>query len=298
MALASSPVRRDELRAFLRSRRARVSPADVGLPDDGARRRTPGLRREELAALAGVGVSWYTWLEQGRDIHPSPEVLDALTRALRLDPAERATLFALARTELPLPDSAVPGEDPDEGRALLVSLVEGLHPTPAYLLGPMTEILAWNPAASALLGSPDHLSPERRSLLWMLLVDPGAAGNNPGREGTARNMVARFRSEYAQHAGEPAYERFIAELQQRSPWFAEWWGEHEVNNTQRGTKTIEHPTLGTLRLHHAQTVPTGAPELRLTIYAPADAATRVALAQLADAAPAPIAGGRSEERNV
>jgi transcriptional regulator with XRE-family HTH domain len=282
MAIASSPVRRDELRAFLRSRRARVSPADVGLPDDGARRRTPGLRREELAALAGVGVSWYTWLEQGRDIHPSPEVLDALARALRLDGAERATLFALARTELPLPDSATaaPGDDPEDDRAVLVSLVEALHPTPAYLLGPMTRILAWNPAASALLGSPEHLPPERRSLLWMLLVDPGDARYNLGREGTARNMVARFRSEYAQHAGEPAYEQFIAELRQHSPWFVEWWGEHEVNDTQRGTKTIEHPTLGTLRLHHAQTVPTGAPELRLTIYAPADAATRVALARL------------------
>ncbi|MDE3134212.1 MAG: helix-turn-helix domain-containing protein [Acidobacteriota bacterium] len=98
MALTSSS-RRDELRAFLRSRRARLTPADVGLPDDGARRRTPGLRREELAALAGVGVSWYTWLEQGRDIHPSPDVLEALARALRLDAAERATLFAGA----PLP---------------------------------------------------------------------------------------------------------------------------------------------------------------------------------------------------
>ena len=197
-----------------------MSPADVGLPDDGARRRTPGLRREELAALAGVGVSWYTWLEQGRDIHPSPEVLDALARALRLDAAERATLFALARTELPLPAArAAPDEDPDDGRAVLVRLVEALHPTPAYLLGPMTRILAWNPAASALFGSPDHLSPERRSLLWMLLVDPGDARYNPGREGTARNMVARFRSEYAQHAGEPAYEQFIAELRERSPWF-------------------------------------------------------------------------------
>jgi transcriptional regulator with XRE-family HTH domain len=283
MALASSPVRRDELRAFLRSRRARVSPADVGLPDDGARRRTPGLRREELAALAGVGVSWYTWLEQGRDIHPSPEVLDGLARALRLDAAERSTLFALARTELPLPDglAAAPGEDLDDGRALLVSLVDALHPTPAYLLGPMTRILAWNPAASALFGSPDHLPSERRSLLWMLLVDPGDARDNPGREGTARNMVARFRSEYAQHAGEPAYEQFIADLRQRSAWCAQWWGEHEINDTQRGTKTIEHATLGTLRLYHAQTVPTGAPELRLTIYAPVDAATRAALATLA-----------------
>jgi transcriptional regulator with XRE-family HTH domain len=284
MAVASSPSRRDELRAFLRSRRARLSPADVGLPDDGARRRTPGLRREELAALAGVGVSWYTWLEQGRDIHPSPDVLEALTRALRLDAAERATLFALARTELPLPDG--PGATPengtdDDGRAVLVSLVEGLHPTPAYLLGPMTQILAWNDAASALFGSPYHLPPERRSLLWMLLVDPGQARLNPGRKDTARNMVARFRTEYARHAGEPAYERFIAELSERSPWFAQWWDEHEVNDTQRGTKVVEHPTLGTLRLHHAQTVPTGAPDLRLTIYAPADAATRAALAPLA-----------------
>jgi len=283
MAVASSPFRRDELRAFLRSRRARLSPADVGLPADGARRRTPGLRREELAALAGVGVSWYTWLEQGRDIHPSPEVLDALARALRLDAAERATLFALARTELPLLNGSgdTPGVEGDDGQALLVSLVEGLHPSPAYLLGPMTRILAWNPAASVLFGSPDHLSPERRSLLWMLLIDPAEARSNPGREGTARQTVARFRTEYARHAGEPAYEQFIAELGEHSPWFAQWWDEHEVTDTQRGTKTLEHPTLGALRLHHAQTVPTGSPDLRLTIYAPADAATRAALATLA-----------------
>jgi hypothetical protein len=129
----------------------------------------------------------------------------ASARALRLDPAERATLFALARLELPLPDGfeTAAGEDGDDGRALLVSVVEGLHPMPAYLLGPMTRILAWNSAASALFGSPDHLSPEHRSLLWMLLVDPGEARTNPGREGTARSMVARFRSEYARHAGEP-----------------------------------------------------------------------------------------------
>src|SRR5690349_23901259 len=111
MTVTSSPSRREELRAFLRSRRARLSPADVGgLPENGGRRRTPGLRREELAALAGVGVSWYTWLEQGREINPSPEVLDALARALRLDPAERRTLFALARTELPLTDDVADPE--------------------------------------------------------------------------------------------------------------------------------------------------------------------------------------------
>lgn len=268
----------------MRSRRARLSPAEVGLPHDGARRRTPGLRREELAALAGVGVSWYTWLEQGRDIRPSPEVLDALARALRLDQAERTTLFALARTELPLPaGDAEPESALGEDRAPLAAIVHGLHPNPAYLLGPMTRILAWNAAASELFGSPEHLQEERRSLLWMLLVDPGPARQSPGRRATARNMVARFRTEYAQHAGQPAYERFVEDLRDRSPWFASWWGEHEVSDTQRGTKTIEHPRLGTLRLHHAQTVPTGAPDLRLTVYAPADAATRAALSTLQSA---------------
>jgi transcriptional regulator with XRE-family HTH domain len=282
MSVASSPSRRDELRAFLRSRRARLSPADVGLPENGARRRTPGLRREELAALAGVGVSWYTWLEQGRDINPSPEILDALARALRLDSAERRTLFALARTELPLSDD-VAGTDPEQlgdDIGQLIALVESMHPNPAYLLGPMTRILAWNRAASVVLGSPEHLPPDRRYLLWWLLVDPGEGGMTPQREGTARNTVARFRAEYARHAGEREYEEFVAELREQSARFREWWDEHEVIETQRGTKVIEHPQLGRLRLHHAQSVPTGQPELRMAVYAPADEATRVALATL------------------
>jgi transcriptional regulator with XRE-family HTH domain len=282
MSAASSPSRRDELRAFLRSRRARLSPGDVGLPDNGGRRRTPGLRREELAALAGVGVSWYTWLEQGRDINPSPDVLDALARALRLDPAERRTLFALARTELPLTDD-VAGTDPEQlgdDIGQLIALVESMHPNPAYLLGPMTRILAWNRAASVVLGSPEHLPPDKRFLLWWLLVDPGDGGMTPQREGTARNTLARFRAEYARHAGEREYEKFVAELREQSARFREWWDEHEVIETQRGTKVIEHPQLGRLRLHHAQSVPTGQPELRMAVYAPADEATRVALATL------------------
>ena len=282
MAVASSPSRRDELRAFLRSRRARLSPADVGLPDNGARRRTPGLRREELAALAGVGVSWYTWLEQGRDINPSPEVLDALARALQLDAAERKTLFALARTELPLADD-VAGTDPgqlDGDISQLIDLVDALHPNPAWLLGPMTRILAWNRAASVVLGSPGHLPPDRRYLLWWLMVELGEGEMTPQREETARNTVGRFRAEYARHAGEPEYEEFLARIRTRSAQFREWWGEHEVIEAQRGTKIMQHPRLGTLRLHHAQTVPTGQPELRLAVYAPADEATRAALATL------------------
>jgi transcriptional regulator with XRE-family HTH domain len=268
------------LRAFLRSRRARLSPGDVGLPD-GGRRRTPGLRREELAALAGVGVSWYTWLEQGRDINPSPEVLDALARALRLDPAERRTLFALARTELPLADDQADADADGLGEVgELIALVDSLHPNPAYLLGRMTRILAWNRAASVVLGSPDHLADDRRYLLWWLMVDPGPGGMTAQRQATARNTLARFRAEYARHAGEPEYEEFLAQIREHSALFREWWNEHEVIEAQRGTKVIEHPQLGVLRLQHAQTVPTGQPELRLAVYAPADEATRAALAAL------------------
>jgi transcriptional regulator with XRE-family HTH domain len=254
----------------------------VGLPENGGRRRTPGLRREELAALAGVGVSWYTWLEQGREINPSPEVLDAVAQALRLEPAERRTLFALARTELPLTDdlaTAEPGAlDGDIGQ--LVALVDSLHPNPAFLLGPMTRILAWNRAASVVLGSPHHLAEDRRYLLWWLIVDAGEGGMTAQRHETARNTVARFRAEYARHAGEPEYDEFVGRLRESSAQFREWWNEHEVIEAQRGTKVMEHPQLGTLRLHHAQTVPTGQPSLRMAVYAPADAATRAALASI------------------
>jgi transcriptional regulator with XRE-family HTH domain len=160
MGVAPPPSRREELGAFLRSRRARLTPADVGLPDDGSRRRTPGLRREEVAVLAGVGVSWYTWLEQGRDINASPQVLDALARALRLNPVERDTLYALARGELPLPDgTSIPGDDDD-----LVALVEALHPNPAYLHGPLTRVLAFNRAAEIVLGGFAHLPFDQRTL--------------------------------------------------------------------------------------------------------------------------------------
>src|SRR5689334_3092718 len=185
MAVASSASRRDELRAFLRSRRARLSPTEVGLPDGGRPRRTPGLRREELAALAGVGVSWYTWLEQGRDINASPQVLDAIARALRLDEAERGTLYALARTDMPLSTEPSGDAATDE----LARLVRAMHPHPAYLIGPMTRILAWNDAAARIFGEAFDQPPESRSLLHWFFVHH-ADPENPLWEDSARGTVA------------------------------------------------------------------------------------------------------------
>jgi transcriptional regulator with XRE-family HTH domain len=257
----------------LKRRRALVSPESVGLEVNG-RRRTPGLRREEVAQLAGVGLSWYTWLEQGRDIRPSAQVLDALSRTLRLDVGERAHLFHLARVELPLPADDYPREAPPELRAV----VDALVPNPAYLIGPRTDVLAWNAAAVRVIGQPTAAPDGRPNLLWWLF-----AGDRP-LEGqlrdTARSTLARFRAAHASRISDPDFASLIEALEQASPEFRAWWPRHEVLTEQLGTKTIDHPELGTLRLHHLQSAPTSHPDLRLTQFAPADDVTREKLEAL------------------
>jgi transcriptional regulator with XRE-family HTH domain len=269
----ASAARRSELADFLRDRRARVTPDSVGLPANG-RRRTPGLRREEVAQLAGVGLSWYTWLEQGRDIKPSAQVLDALARVLRLDAAEHAHLFHLARVELPLAGSAYPREAPPE----LVAIVDGLVPNPAYLIGPRTDVLAWNRTAAAMLGRPAAAPDGRPNLLWWLFT----SGDGRGEQWrtTARNALARFRAEHARRMGDPEFAALLVALQEASPEFRAAWARHEILTEQLGTKTIEHPRLGPLRLYHLQSAPTSHPDLRLTQFVPADEATRATLARL------------------
>jgi transcriptional regulator with XRE-family HTH domain len=274
LAPPPSAERRSALTDFLRTRRAQVTPQAAGLPANG-RRRTPGLRREEVAQLAGVGLSWYTWLEQGRDIKPSAQVLDAVARVLRLDRAERAHLFHLARVELPLPAGDYTREAPSE----LAALVAALEPNPAYLLGPRADVLAWNAAATAMLGEPTRAPDGRQNLLWWLFTDQDLS--RPQRRETARNMLARFRAEHARRIGDPDFTALVDALEDASEVFRAWWPRHEVLAEQLGTKTIEHPRLGRLVLHHLQSAPTSHPELRLIQFAPADAATRAALERLA-----------------
>jgi transcriptional regulator with XRE-family HTH domain len=267
--------RHAELTDFLRTRRAQVTPEQVGLEANG-RRRTPGLRREEVAQLAGVGLSWYTWLEQGRDIHPSAHVLDAIARVLALDAAERAHLFHLARVELPLPEGDYPREASPELRAI----VAGLVPHPAFVTGPRADLLAWNRPAVAVFTDFGAMPPEGRNLLRWLFADPARDHTAATWEDTAKHTLARFRAQHARRPDDPSFAALIEELSAASPEFRAWWPRHEVVAEQAGTKTIEGHALGTLRLHHLQSTPTSDPELRLTMYVPADAETRRILASL------------------
>jgi transcriptional regulator with XRE-family HTH domain len=273
LAPPASEERRSELTDFLRTRRAQMTPQEAGLPANG-RRRTPGLRREEVAQLAGVGLSWYTWLEQGRDIKPSTQVLDALARVLRLDTAERAHLFHLARVELPLPAGDYAREAPPE----LADVVACLAPNPAYLLGPRADVLAWNAAATAMLGEPTRAPDGRPNPLWWLFTTEEPRSEQ--RRATARNTLARFRAEHARRIGDPDFAALVAALDDASEQFRAWWPRHEVLAEQLGTKTIEHPRVGRLVLHHLQSAPTSHPDLRLIQFAPADDATREALTRL------------------
>jgi transcriptional regulator with XRE-family HTH domain len=240
------PSRHAELSDFLRSRRARVQPENPN-----GRRRTPGLRREEVAQLAGVGISWYTWLEQGRDIHPSPQVLDAIARVLRLDAAERAHLFHLARVEVPLPGGDYVRAAPADLREFVAALGH-----PAYVTDPRGDIVAFNPAAAELT---QDFGGHRNVLRWVFLVP--SMRDSPTWEATARSVLARFRAEHARRVGDPDFAALIAELSAASAEFRDWWMRHEVLTEQSGDKTIRG-----VRYHHLQSTPTNAPDLRLTIY--------------------------------
>ena len=270
---APPSARRHELSDFLRGRRALVSPESVGL-DAGGTRRTPGLRREEVAQLAGVGLSWYTWLEQGRDITPSASVLDALARVLRLSAGERSHLFALARVELPLPGGDYLREAPED----LAAIVESLVPNGAYLLGPRLDILAWNRIATELLGAPTAAPDGRLNLLWWLFTTDRP--DVPTRAATRRAMLARFRAEHARRIGDPDFAVLIDALEAQSAEFRRLWRRHEVQTEALGTKVIDHPDHGPLTLLHLQSAPTSHPDLRLVQMVPGDDATRAALAQL------------------
>lgn len=254
--------RRLALGDFLRSRRARLSPAEVGLPAR-ARRRTAGLRREEVAELANVSVAWYVSLEQGRDIHPSEQVLENLAQALLLSPDERRHLFLLAEKRIPAISNSPVGEiSPELRRAVM-----NLDPHPAFVLGPRWDYLAWNRAIDYLWGISRTTPPYAHNRIWQVFAHLDGAHERPGREEYARGMLAEFRADAARHPGDPAFEELIDDLSRSSPHFRAWWPHHDVHNVMERHKVIQHPELGLLEFELLTFQIPDDPDLKLTLYA-------------------------------
>lgn len=227
----------DELRDFLRTRRARLTPADVGMPDAG-RRRTPGLRREEVAVLAGVGVSWYTWLEQGRDIKVSDVVLDAIARALRLDRAEREHLYLLAGLNPPVARTeTTPPVSPELRR-----LLDAWSPRPAYVRDRYWNFVAVNDSARAVFGFDEY----DHNCLVTYFTSTRYRAMHLHWTSAAAGVVARFRADAARYPDDPEFARIAADLKTVSPEFAELWIRHDVSGGNHAIKAVRHPDVGEL----------------------------------------------------
>jgi len=234
---------REELARFLRSRRERITPADVGLPA-GLRRRAVGLRREEVAVLAGLSPTWYTYLEQGRDIHPSPEVLDSLARVLRLTEDERRYLHILTFGAVSNPRPLASDLSSEELTRQLV-LSTNSSPYPVYGCDVYCGLIAWNRAATGYYTDFGQLPPERRNMLRWLLESPLAKERLPDWAEEVRDIVARWRAWVTALGPEDErLRRQVAEFRDLSPEFGRWWDGHDVRQTRSRLRRLRHPTLG------------------------------------------------------
>jgi transcriptional regulator with XRE-family HTH domain len=251
-----------ELATFLRSRRARVSPERVGLPG-GTRRRTPGLRRAEVAQLSGVSTEWYTWLEQGRDIHVSVHVLENLARVLRLDANERAHLFLLALRQPP----PVEAFSPTTISPTIHQFLTQLGTIPTCVVDARLNVVAWNAASRVVFGNFATRTAQEHNLIWQLFTSPGRQANEEWEE-LARVYLAQFRAGYGHFINDPWWATQIAELSQISPEFRELWVRHDVLNVSEGRKTMHHPLVGELSFDFLWFQVVDSRDLRLLIHTP------------------------------
>ncbi|MEU4448122.1 helix-turn-helix transcriptional regulator [Actinosynnema sp. NPDC050801] len=247
-----------DLGEFLRSRRARVRPDDVGLPG-GGRRRVPGLRREELALLAGVSVDYYMRLEQGRTPAVSDSVLDAVARVLQLDETERAHLRNLVRpvaSKRPAPQRVRPG---------LRRLLDMVEDVPAFVMGRRADILAWNPLADALYGFGDLPAEDRNSARHTFLR-PESRTFYRDWPTVAADMVAFLRLDAGRYPDDARLAALVGELSVKDETFRKLWAQHKVLEKTHGTKLMHHPVVGDLDLDYETLQPTGDPDVVLAVY--------------------------------
>ncbi len=278
--------RRMALADFLRSQRARLSPTEVGILG-GARRRTPGLRREEVAQLANVGLSWYVSLEQGRDVHPSVQVLENLAQALRLNLAERRHLFLLAEQRIP----STPTSLAETVSPALRQTIQSLDPNPAFVLGKRWDYLTWNKAAELLFSISRRDPPYERNLVWWLFSNLDRWKHLSDWREYAQGVLAEFRVDCARHQGDPWIEALIEDLKQASPEFRKWWPRHNVRNYLEEQKIFENDRLGHLEFDHITLLVPSNPDLKVMIYAASPETAQKLSEALTKTAESSIPGG-------
>ncbi|MEV5957178.1 helix-turn-helix transcriptional regulator [Streptomyces sp. NPDC051987] len=255
--------RRAELSEFLRTRRARLKPEDVGLPDFGRHRRVPGLRREELAQLAGVSVAYYTRLEQGNGQNVSAEVLDAIARALRLTDAEHAHLTHLAK---PKQHKKKPAARSQHVRGSLRQLLDTMDSVPAYIGGRYSDILAWNRMAAAVFGDWGELVPQERNWARLVFLNPAYRELFVAWEEKASDVVALLRMQAGYYPDDPRLSALVGELSVKSAEFRRLWAMHDVKEKSHDVKHLHHPLVGDLLLNYESFPVTDGSHQCLSIY--------------------------------
>ncbi|MET9181041.1 helix-turn-helix transcriptional regulator [Kitasatospora aureofaciens] len=250
---------------YLRARRALVSPADAGLPETG-RRRVPGLRREEVAELVGLSTDYYIRLEQGRADRPSDEVLDALGRALRLGPAERAHLYDLARPPRRAAAKAATAGRGEALRPALRQIVEAIPITPALIMNDRNDVLAWNRPAAALIADFPRLAPPERNMARRIFLDPDAREVHLDWDEAARTTVGILRMAAGRHPHDPELVRLVGELSLGSETFRRLWAGHHVHEKTHGPKRFRHPSVGEVTLDYETFHVPGAAHHLLVVY--------------------------------
>jgi transcriptional regulator with XRE-family HTH domain len=273
----ATEAQRRELAALLRARRGQLARADFGLPPVG-RSRTDGLRREEVASLSGVSVTWYTWLEQGRDISPSRQVLDAVARTLRLSPAEHAYVLSLVGYSAP---AVEPDTTPAPAPGHVQRLLDALVGSPAFAIAPDWHISAWNAAYAALYPNIEVAPEAERNLLWLVFTDPYVRKLLPAWEADSGRFLAEFRAEAGPLLGDPSVAALVERLRAASPEFRAGWTSHDIQGFSSRERLFHHPDVGDLRLDHHRLTPSDVPGLHLVVYTPLDdGETPVRLARL------------------
>jgi transcriptional regulator with XRE-family HTH domain len=269
-AMNQDEIRRQELSNFLRTRRARISPPDIGLPA-AQRRRTPGLRREEVAQLAGVSVTWYTWLEQKRPISVSRGTLDNLARVLQLNPIERTQLFQLALRP-PIIDSTSQRETVSPR---FQRMLDHNGAMPAFVMGRRWDVLAWNQAARAFFFDFEQVPADQRNMVWLCFTSLALRYLMVDWPTRTQDVLARFRVDYGRHAGDSYFVELIERLNSVSPEFAQWWPRHDILPLTEGCSQYRHPLVGRILAEHMMFLLADNPELRVVVFLPAAEANSI-----------------------